>query len=89
MARSIEYSLSVIRGFLGFFVAIQLVVVAYLIQTGLQEFIQSAVSIPTTLIPILNALQITVGLALGAAFLLVIGLIVRLMAPDGEGEQNG
>ncbi len=83
MART-EYLLSAIRGLLGFVVAIELLIVAYLIQTGLQGFIESAPTIPTTFIPILNALQITVGLAIVAAALLITGMIVRLMASDEE-----
>ncbi len=83
MART-EYLLSAIRGLLGFVVAIELLIVAYLIQTGLQAFIESTTTIPTTFIPILNALQITVGLAIVAAALLITGMVVRLMASDEQ-----
>ena len=81
MART-EYILSAIRGLLGVVVAIELLVVAYLIQTGLQALIESATFMPTALIPILNALQITVALAIVAAVLLIAGLVVRLGASD-------
>ena len=71
---SAKYWLSAIRGLLGLVVAIQLLVVAYLIQTALQSFIMAGTTIPTTMIPLLNALQITVGLTFAAAFLLIAGL---------------
>ncbi len=81
MART-EYILSAIRGLLGFVVAIELLIVAYLIQTGLQAFTESSVVMPTALVPILNALQITVALTIVAAILLTVGLVVRVMASD-------
>ena len=84
MDSSTEYWLSAIRGLLGFVFAIQLIVIAYLIQTGLQGFIESVGSIPATFLPILNALQITVILAVASAILLVIGFIVRVMARMAE-----
>ena len=77
-----EYLLSAIRGLLGFIVAIELLVVAYLIQTGLQSLIESATTLPTTIIPFLNALQITVALAFAAAALLIAGMIIRLIASN-------
>ncbi|MFQ5552994.1 MAG: hypothetical protein ACE5EW_04680 [Thermoplasmata archaeon] len=85
---STEYLLSAIRGFLGLLAAIGLFIVAYLIQTGLQAFFESAITIPTPLVAILNALQITVGLAIAAAVLLIAGLIIRLRASDEEEEED-